>query len=90
MLGGCANKTESGALVGAGGGALVGGRVGGWAGAAIGAGAGAIGGAAATPPAQTPPSKLHPATHNFQTFEWSESDCVLLALLGDCLFAFPH
>lgn len=63
VLGGCANKTESGALVGAGGGALVGGLVGGWEGA---------------------------ATHNFQTVEWSESDCVLLALLGDCLFAFPH
>jgi outer membrane lipoprotein SlyB len=45
VLGGCANKTESGALVGAGGGALVGGLVGGWEGAAIGAGAGAIGGA---------------------------------------------
>jgi hypothetical protein len=41
-------------------------------------------------PNQLHPRKLHPATHNFQTFEWSESDCILLALLGDCLFAFPH
>jgi hypothetical protein len=34
--------------------------------------------------------KLHQATHNFQTVEWSESDCVLLALLGNLLFVFPH
>ena len=81
MLGGCANKTESGALVGAGGGALVGGLVGGWEGAAIGARARAIGGAAATPPAQTPPSQLHPATHNFKR----SNDQNPIAFFSPCL-----
>jgi len=44
-LGGCQNKTESGALIGAGAGGLAGGLIGGWEGAAIGAGVGALGGA---------------------------------------------
>ena len=74
MLRGCANKTESGALVGAGGGGLVGGLVGGWEGAAIGARARAIGGAAATPPAQTPPSKLHTANSTQQPIIFKRSN----------------
>ena len=42
---GCETKTQSGALVGAGGGAIIGGAVGGWQGALIGAAAGGVTGA---------------------------------------------